>query len=80
VVRLIPNQEGAERTPCVIALTEEGEWLVGEPARRQAATASDRTVTSLKRSPGCRADEERLHREAEQERLIRGRFGPRPRV
>jgi molecular chaperone DnaK len=51
-VRVLPNQEGADRTPCVVALAESGEWLVGEPALRQAAANPARTVFSVKRLLG----------------------------
>jgi molecular chaperone DnaK len=56
-VRVIPNQEGDLLTPSVMALTEAGEWLVGEPARRQAVTNPTGTLHSLKRILGRDANE-----------------------
>lgn len=49
---IIPNKEGNRTTPSVVAFTKDGERLVGEPAKRQAITNPDRTVTSIKRHMG----------------------------
>ncbi len=49
---VIPNQEGARTTPSVVAFTKTGERLVGEPAKRQAVTNADRTISSIKRHMG----------------------------
>ena len=49
---VIPNSEGARTTPSVVAFTKTGERLVGEPAKRQAVTNADRTVSSIKRHMG----------------------------
>lgn len=49
---VIPNQEGSRTTPSVVAFTKTGERLVGEPAKRQAVTNADRTVSSIKRHMG----------------------------
>ncbi len=49
---VIPNQEGSRTTPSVVAFTKNGERLVGEPAKRQAVTNSDRTISSIKRRMG----------------------------
>ena len=49
---VIPNSEGARTTPSVVAFTKTGERLVGEPAKRQAVTNSERTVSSIKRHMG----------------------------
>ncbi len=49
---VIANAEGARTTPSVVAFTKAGERLVGEPAKRQAVTNSDRTVASIKRHMG----------------------------
>jgi molecular chaperone DnaK len=53
-IRIIPNQEGSPQTPCVLARTEAGEWLVGEPARQQAVSNPTRTFHGLKRLLGGR--------------------------
>lgn len=49
---VIPNAEGARTTPSVVAFTKTGERLIGEPAKRQAVTNADRTISSIKRHVG----------------------------
>ena len=49
---VIPNAEGARTTPSVVAFTKTGERLVGEPAKRQAVTNADKTISSIKRDMG----------------------------
>ena len=49
---VIANAEGARTTPSVVAFTKTGERLVGEPAKRQAVTNSDKTISSIKRHMG----------------------------
>ena len=49
---VIANAEGSRTTPSVVAFTKNGERLIGEPAKRQAVTNSDRTVSSIKRHMG----------------------------
>ena len=49
---VIANTEGIRTTPSVVAFTKNGERLVGEPAKRQAVTNADRTVSSIKRHMG----------------------------
>src|SRR6266516_3191203 len=56
-VKVIPNQEGNRLTPSVVAFTDKGERLVGDPAKRQAVTNSRRTVYSIKRFMGRRHNE-----------------------
>ncbi|MCL2304195.1 MAG: molecular chaperone DnaK [Planctomycetaceae bacterium] len=56
-VKVIPNAEGNRLTPSVVAFTDSGETLVGEPARRQAVTNPTRTVGSIKRFMGRRHNE-----------------------
>lgn len=55
--KVIPNAEGNRLTPSVVAYTDKGETLVGEPARRQAVTNPTRTVYSIKRFMGRRHNE-----------------------
>ena len=49
---VIANSEGQRTTPSVVAFTKSGERLVGEPAKRQAVTNADRTISSIKRHMG----------------------------
>src|SRR3984957_6314372 len=56
-VKVIPNQEGHRLTPSVVAFTDKGERLVGDPAKRQAITNPRRTVYSIKRFMGRRHSE-----------------------
>jgi molecular chaperone DnaK len=55
--KVIPNAEGNRLTPSVVAFTDKGDVLVGEPARRQAVTNPKRTVYSIKRFMGRRHSE-----------------------
>jgi molecular chaperone DnaK len=61
---VIPNSEGGRTTPSVVAFTKDGERLVGQLARRQAAVNPENTVYSIKRFMG------RLFNEVEAERKI----------
>ena len=49
---VVANTEGARTTPSVVAFTKTGERLVGEPAKRQAVTNAERTISSIKREMG----------------------------
>ena len=49
---VVTNTEGSRTTPSVVAFTKSGERLVGEPAKRQAVTNADRTISSIKRHMG----------------------------
>jgi molecular chaperone DnaK len=55
--KVIANQEGLRLTPSIVAFTDKGERLVGDPAKRQAVTNSRRTVYSIKRFMGRRHNE-----------------------
>ncbi|HKA08630.1 MAG TPA: molecular chaperone DnaK [Gemmataceae bacterium] len=63
-VKVIANQEGNRLTPSVVAFTDKGDRLVGDPAKRQAALNPRRTIYSIKRFMG------RRHREVEQEEKL----------
>ncbi|MCA9055398.1 MAG: Hsp70 family protein, partial [Planctomycetaceae bacterium] len=56
-VKVIANQEGNRLTPSVVAFTDKGETLVGDPAKRQAVTNPKNTVYSIKRFMGRRHNE-----------------------
>ena len=49
---VITNAEGVRTTPSVVAFTKTGERLIGEPAKRQAVTNADKTISSIKRHMG----------------------------
>lgn len=49
---VIANAEGIRTTPSVVAFSKSGERLVGEPAKRQAVTNADNTISSIKRHMG----------------------------
>ncbi|UWD50297.1 molecular chaperone DnaK [Clostridioides difficile] len=50
--QIIANNEGMRTTPSVVAFTKDGERIVGEPAKRQAVTNADKTITSIKTHMG----------------------------
>ena len=50
--KVIPNSEGSNTTPSIVAFTQKGEKLVGQTAKRQAVTNADRTVFETKRLIG----------------------------
>src|SRR5947199_3166628 len=54
---VIVNQEGARLTPSVVAITKDGERLVGQVAKRQAVTNPENTIFSIKRFMGRKFDE-----------------------
>ena len=56
-VKVIPNQDGNRLTPSVVAFTDKGDILVGDPAKRQAITNPRRTIYSIKRFMGRRHKE-----------------------
>ena len=50
--KVIENSEGARTTPSIVAITDDGERLVGQPAKRQAVTNPERTFFAIKRLIG----------------------------
>jgi molecular chaperone DnaK len=59
---VVPNSEGARTTPSVVALTDAGERLVGQIARRQAITNPEHTIVSVKRLIGRKFDTPEVER------------------
>jgi molecular chaperone DnaK len=57
--KIIPNKEGKNTTPSVVAFTDKGEVLVGDPAKRQMVTNPEKTIYSIKRIMGLMCDEEK---------------------
>ncbi len=55
--KVIPNKEGKNTTPSVVAFTDKGEVLVGDPAKRQMITNPKRTIYSVKRIMGMMCNE-----------------------
>ena len=57
--KIIPNKEGKNTTPSIVAFTDKGEVLVGDPAKRQAITNPNKTISSVKRIMGLMMNEEK---------------------
>ena len=55
--RVIENAEGSRTTPSMIGFADDGERLVGQPAKRQAVTNPEKTIFAVKRLIGRRADD-----------------------
>ena len=62
-VRVIENAEGDRTTPSIIAYTEEGETLVGQPAKRQSVTNPTNTLYAIKRLIGRRFEDKEVQRD-----------------
>ena len=82
--KVIENAEGARTTPSIVAFTDDGERLVGQPAKRQAVTNPEKTFFAVKRLIGRRYDDPmvekdkklvpyKIVRAAQRRRLGRGR-------
>jgi len=61
--KVIENSEGARTTPSIVAFTEEGERLVGQPAKRQAVTNPENTLFAVKRLIGRRFDDKAVKKD-----------------
>ncbi len=57
--KIIPSKEGKNTVPSIVAFTDKGEVLVGDPAKRQAITNPEKTIYSIKRIMGLMMDEEK---------------------
>lgn len=62
--KIIANKEGKNTTPSIVAFTDKGEILVGDPAKRQAVTNPQKTIYSIKRIMGLMFNEDKA-KEAE---------------
>src|SRR2546425_13285754 len=60
---VVPNAEGGRTTPSVVAISKNGERLVGQVAKRQGVTNPDNTVFSIKRLMGRRFDDAEVKRD-----------------
>ena len=56
--KIIPNKEGKNTTPSIVAFTDKGEVLVGDNAKRQAVTNPEKTIYSIKRIMGLMMNED----------------------
>ncbi|MEG1215000.1 MAG: Hsp70 family protein, partial [Leclercia sp.] len=61
--RVLENAEGDRTTPSIIAYTQDGEILVGQPAKRQAVTNPQNTLFAIKRLIGRRFEDEEVQRD-----------------
>ncbi|MDO9461397.1 MAG: Hsp70 family protein, partial [Alphaproteobacteria bacterium] len=62
--RVIENAEGSRTTPSIVAFTEDGERLVGQPAKRQAVTNPENTLFAIKRLIGRSNDDPTVQKDA----------------
>ena len=63
--KVLENREGARTTPSIVAFTNKGERLVGQPAKRQAVTNPEGTLFSIKRLIGRRFDDKMVEKDKE---------------
>src|SRR5512133_2465157 len=61
--RVIENAEGARTTPSMVAFSDDGERLVGQPAKRQAVTNPENTLFAVKRLIGRRFDDKLVEKD-----------------
>ncbi|WP_428032358.1 molecular chaperone DnaK [Ancylobacter sp.] len=75
--KVIENAEGARTTPSIVAFTEDGERLVGQPAKRQAVTNPERTFFAVKRLVGRRYDDPMVEKDKKlvPYQIVRGENG-----
>ena len=73
--KIIPNAEGANTTPSVVAFTKNGERLVGQTAKRQAVTNPKNTIFSIKRFMGRKFNEVKAELEGVPYQVVEGKNG-----
>lgn len=61
--KVLENSEGARTTPSVVAFTKDGERLVGMPAKRQAVTNAENTLSATKRLIGRRFEDKEVQKD-----------------
>ena len=61
--KVIENSEGARTTPSIVAYSDDGEVLVGAPAKRQAVTNAKNTIYAIKRLIGRRFEEKEVQKD-----------------
>ena len=61
--KVLENTEGARTTPSVVAFTDEGEKLIGQPAKRQAVTNPENTIFAVKRLIGRHFDDQTVKKD-----------------
>ena len=61
--KVLENAEGARTTPSVVAFTDDGEKLVGQPAKRQAVTNPENTIFAVKRLIGRNFEDETVKKD-----------------
>lgn len=69
---VIPNDEGRRTTPSVVAFMDNGERKIGDPAKRQAITNPQRTISSIKRYMGQRYSEVKTEVERSSYKVVKG--------
>src|SRR6476619_7040004 len=69
--RVIENAEGMRTTPSIVAFTDDGERLVGQPAKRQAVTNPEKTLFAVKRLVGRRYDDPKVEKDT---KLVAGKI------
>jgi len=69
---VIPNEEGRRTTPSVVAFLDNGERKVGDPAKRQAITNPQKTISSIKRFMGQRFDEAGKYLDMMSYKIVKG--------
>ncbi|MCB0588520.1 MAG: Hsp70 family protein, partial [Phaeodactylibacter sp.] len=69
---VIPNDEGRRTTPSVVAFMDNGERKIGDPAKRQAITNPQRTISSIKRFMGHRFSEVKMEVDHSAYKVVKG--------
>lgn len=68
--KVLENSEGANTTPSIVAFTEDGERLVGLPAKRQGVTNPTNTFFAIKRLIGRRFDDPEVEKDKDRKSVV----------